>query len=396
MATSTGPHRRRARLLTCLGIGAVTTLVGTAFPASAAEGVEVPLEPTEVALFALPVENVGDDLDWLFGSVGAAGGSSISAFPGFVPVPVQFNGKITVKVPAGLEASAATADLVFDANGDGTPEKALSSTFPAASPDHLAINKTAGTVEVILPADDPAITDAATLSIKGITTTLGPAFSADYSSIDYEIEFDNPTPPATPTAPPAQTVEPVLIASSQIPCDIFSYESCPIPTPVLPGSTVTLALTQGSVLRELGLTDLAGVEVYLSALDEEGYPLDEGSPVTVEVAGSEASFVLPENAGPGSYALFVSQPTPSGGASTVYAELTVEAAPVAAPVAQPVAPKPNAGLRSNTGVHLPEAGGSDGVPVAAGAGMLLMAGAGAAAVARSRRRPAVEAGTCEV
>ena len=399
MATSTGPHRRRARLLTCVGIGAVTTLVGTAFPASAAEGVEVPLEPTEVALFALPVENVGDDLDELFGSAGAAGGSSISAFPGFVPVPVQFSGTITVEVPAGLDASAATADLVFDGNGDGIPEETLSSSFPPLSPKHLAISRPAGTVEVTLPTDDPLIADAATLSIKGITSELGPAFTVAYDSIDYEIEFDNPTPPATPTAPAAQTVEPLMIASSRIPCDFSSYERCPLPTPVLPGSTVTLALTQGSVLRELGLSDLTGVEVYLGSLDEEGYAEDEGAEIPVEVAASRATFVMPEDAEPGAYGLFVTQPTPSGGASTVFAELTVEApaaAPVAAPVAVPPAPKPNAGLRSNTGVHLPEAGASDGSAVATGAGILLLAGVGAAAAVARSRRPAAEGGTCEV
>ena len=393
MSLSTGPRRRRAQLLAGAGLGAVATLVGTASPALAADGLVVELEPTEVMLAALPIENFGGDPDAWFGAMGGGMTSEATSYADFVPVPVQFNGTITVVVPDGLDASAASAELVFDANGDGIPEATYSSLFTPADPKRLGITAAAGSVEVTLPTDDPLVVDAASLSIGRLTSTLGPAFSDVYDTIDYEIEFDTASPP---TAPPAQTVEPVLIASSQIPCDIFSYESCPIPTPVLPGSTVTLALTPGSVLRELGLTDLAGVEVYLSALDEEGYPLDEGSPVTVEVAGSEASFVLPENAGPGSYALFVSQPTPSGGASTVYAELTVEAAPVAAPVAQPVAPKPNAGLRSNTGVHLPEAGGSDGVPVAAGAGMLLLAGAGAAAVARSRRRPAVEAGTCEV
>jgi hypothetical protein len=398
MATSTGPHRRRAQLLTCVGIGAVTTLIGTASPAFAADGVTVRLEPTEVMLAALPIENFGGDPDAWFGAMGGGMTSEATSYADFVPVPVQFNGTIAVDVPDGLDASAATAELVFDANGDGIPEATYSSLFAPADPKYLDITPTAGTVEVPLPADDPMVVDAATLSIGGLTSTLGPAFSDVYDTIDYEIEFDAATPP---TAPPAQTVEPVLIAFSSVPCDLSTYERCPVPTPVFPGSTVTLDLTQASVLRELGLSDLSGVEVHLSALDEDGYDIDEGSPVAVEVTGSQASFVLPEDAEPGSYSLYVTQETPSGGASTVVAELTVEAAaaPVAAPEAAPAAPKTNAGLRSNTGVHLPEAGASDaadGAAVATGAGILLLAGVGAAtAVARSRR-PAAEGGTCEV
>ena len=376
MSTSTGLRRGRAQLLTCAGVGTVATLVATASPASAADGVMVRLEPTEVSLFAIPIENLGDDFDGLFGSIGSAGGNSASAIPGFVPVPVQYSGTITVEVPAGLEASAATADLVFDDNQDGIPEATYSSRFAPANPKHLVINATAGTVAVTLPADDPMVADAATLSIGRVTSTLSPAYSDVYDSIDYELGF-------AASAPAAQTVEPVLIASSQVPCDFSTYERCPVPTPVLPGSTVTLALTQGSVLRELGLTDLTGVQVHLSALDEEGYGFDEGTEATVKVAGSRATFAMPEDAEPGAYSLYISQPTPSGGASTVIAELTVEA-PAAAPAAEPT-PESNPGLRSNTGVHLPEAEGSNGPAVAAGAGLLLMAGAGAA-VARGRRR----------
>ena len=390
MSTSTGLRFRRPQLLACAGLGAVATLVGTASPALAADGVMVRLDPTEVELAAIPIENFGEDLDELFGSVGAADASSISAFPGFVPVLARYTGTITVTVPAGLEASAATAELVFDDNEDGVPEATYSSRFAPANPKHLAITPSAGAVTITLPADDPAVGEAATLSIGRVTSTLGPAFSTEYSSIDYLLGFDA-------TEPAAQTVEPLLIASSQIPCDFSTYERCPLPTPVLPGSTVTLALTQDSVLRELGLSDLTGVEVALLPMDEDGVVSSTDASLPVEVAASRASFVMPEDAEPGAYGLVVTQPTPSGGAATVFAELTVEAPD--APAAEPVAPEPNKGLRSNTGVHLPEAGASDGAEgaaVATGAGILLLAGAGAAvAVARSRR-PAAEGGTCEV
>jgi hypothetical protein len=399
MSTSTGRRRRRALLLA--GVGAVATLVGTASAAVAADGITVRLEPTEVWLAAVPIENFGGDPDWFFGGVMSGGSvSEVTSVGDFVPVPVQFGGTITVDVPAGLDASDATVELVFDANDDGIPEATYSSLFTPADPEQLDVTAAAGTVAVTLPADDPMVVDAATLSIGRLTSTMGPAFGEAYDTIDYEIEFDTATPL---TAPAAQTVQPVLTATSQIPCGFSSYEPCPIPTPVTPGSTVTLALTQGSVLRELGLRDLAGVEVYLSALDDEGYDLGPSDPVAVEVTGSQATFVMPEEAVPGSYSLYVTQPTPAGGSSTVLAELTVEAAPapapvaspVASPVAEPAAPTLNPGLRSNTGVHLPEAEGGDGPLVAAGAGLLLMAGAGAA-VARGRRRPAVESGPCEV
>ncbi len=222
-------------------------------------------------------------------------------------------------------------------------------------------------------------------------STLGPAFEDVYDGIEYELVFDA-------AAPAAQTVAPVLAATSQIPCDFTSFESCPLPTPVTPGSTVTLALTQESVLRQLGLSDLSGVQVSLLPLDEDGFSSATGAPLPVEVVGPRASFVIPEDSRPGSYSLYVVQETPSGGISTVFAEMTVEA-PAAAPAAAPSAPKPNAGLRSNTGVHLPEAGASDaadGAAVATGAGILLLAGFGAAASVARSRRPAAEGGTCEV
>ena len=394
MSTSTGLRRRRTQLLACAGVGAVATLVGTASPAFAADGVMVRLEPTEVMLAALPIENFGGDLGGFYGPMGGSV-DEVTAVGDFVLVPVQYGGTITVDVPDGLDASTATADLVFDDNEDGTPEAVYSSRFALANPKRLTITPSAGSVVVTLPADDPAIENAATLSIGRLTSTLGPAFSDVYDTIDYEIEFDDAMPP---TAPAAQTVEPVLIASSQVPCDFSSYDRCPIPTPVLPGSPVTLALTQGSVLRELGLTDLTGVQVHLAALDEEGYGLYEETEVRVKVAGSQATFAMPADAEPGAYNLFITQPTPSGGASTVVTELTVEAP--AAPAAVPATPESNPGLRSNTGVHLPEAGASDGAggaAVATGAGILLMAGVGAATVvARSRRRPAAEGGTCGV
>ncbi|RBY78638.1 hypothetical protein DQ239_07715 [Blastococcus sp. TF02-09] len=392
MSTSTGLRRRPALLLAGAGVGAVATLVGTASPAAAADGVVVSLEPTEVAIAALPIENFGGDVGGYYSGMGMSV-SEATALSDFVPVPVQFTGTITVELPDGLDASTATADLVFDDNEDGIPEATYSSRFASANPKYLVSTPSSDAVEVTLPADDPFVGDVGTLSIGGLTSSLGPAFGDVYDTIDYEIEFDTATPPAP------QTVHPVLTATSQIPCGLSSWDSCPLPTPATPGSTVTLVLTEDSILRELGLTDLSGVQVALAQLDEDGFESGPVSELTVDVTGPQASFAVPADAEPGSYGLYVLQETPTGGFSTVFAELTVEApaaAPVAAP-APPAAPQLNPGLRSNTGVHLPEveAEAGTGPMLAAGAGLLLVAGAGAAVV-RGRRRPVVEGSPCGV
>ncbi|SDF48278.1 hypothetical protein SAMN05660662_2290 [Blastococcus aurantiacus] len=390
MSTSTGSRRRRAQLLACAGVGALTALVGTASPAVAADGITVPLEPEDIMVSAVPVENYGGDLD----SMRDPFAEPVEE-PELVRVPVRYSGTITVDLPAEFDGSAATAELVFDDNEDGIPEATYSSRFAAANPNRLLIAPSAGTVTVTLPADDPIAGDAARLSVSKLTSTLGPAFGDVYDVIDYELGFD-------PAAPTTRTVEPLLDATSQVPCGLYEFSNCPIPTPAAPGSPVTLVLTPGSALRELGLSDLTGVRVAMAQFDEEDYDVGPIVEMDVAVTGSTARFVLPADTEPGAHHLVVVQETPTGGYSTVLAELTVEARavepvvePAAGPAAEPAAPASNAGLRSNTGVHLPEAGGSDGIAVAAGAGILLMAGVGAA-VARGRRRPAAEGGTCEV
>ena len=388
MSSSTGSRRRRVQLLACAGVGALTAFVGTASPALAADGITVPLEPEDIMVQAIPVENYGGDLD----SMRDPFAEPVEE-PELLRVPVRYGGTITVDLPAEFDGSAATAELVFDDNEDDIPEATYSSRFAAANPNRLLIAPSAGTVTVTLPADDPIAGDAAMLSISKLTSTLGPAFGEVYDVIDYELAFD-------PAAPTTRTVAPLLDATSQVPCGFYEFSSCPIPTPATPGSSVTLVLTPGSALRELGLSDLTGVRVAMAQFDEEDYDTGPILEMDVAVTGSTARFVLPADTQPGTHHLVVIQETPSGGYSTVLAELTVEApavAPVAAPATPTSAPAPalNVGLRSNTGVHLPEAGGPDRVALAAGAGLLLMAAAGGA-VAVARRRPAVEGGSCEV
>jgi hypothetical protein len=381
--SSPTPSRRPLQRLGLAGIGSAVLLVGIASPAAAATGVVIPLEPSEVALSAVPVENIGGPMDPM-----ADPASGV-----LIPVPVQYSGSITVDLPAELDGSSAVeVELVFDDNGDGTPEATYSSQFAPSNPKYLAVAATAGSVTVTLPADDPIAGDEADLLIQPVTTTLGPGFTF-FDPVFYDLGFDA-------AAPAAVTVQPELGAFSQVPCSITSGERCPFPTPVTVGSAVTLDLTAGSLLRDLGLTDLTGVQVGLAQLDANGFPTGAAVELTAQVNGSTASVVIPTGTAPGSYYLVVAQQTPTGGISVFNVELTVvaEAAPVVPPAAAPTTPAApavvNAGLRSNTGVEAVETGSTGSVAIAVGAGMLALAGVGGGAVARTRRRPAAEGGTC--
>ncbi|WP_100497610.1 hypothetical protein [Geodermatophilus chilensis] len=375
--------RRPLQRLGLVGIGSAVLLVGVAPPALAATDVVIPLEPSSVALTAFPVENLGGAMDPMDPGAGV-----------FTPVPVQYSGTVTVDLPAELDGSGAVnVQLIFeDGNGDGAPDATYDST-------DLAVVPSAGSVTVTLPADDPVAGDVADLLIEPVTTTLGPAYTF-FDPIYYNLGF---VPTGDPAAPVAATVAPELAAFSQVPCDITSGQRCPFPTPVTVGSAVTLDLTAGSALRELGLTDLTGVQVGLQQLDGRGFPTG-AAPVelTAEVSadGQTASVVVPAGTAPGAYSLVVAQETPSGGISVFTVEITVIAQEAVVPsTAAPTSPEPtvtvvNAGLRSNTGVEAVETGSTGTVAIAAGAGMLVLAGVGGVAVARTRRRPAAEGGTC--
>ena len=370
--------RRPLQRLGLAGIGSAVLFVGIASPAVAATGVVIPLEPSEVALSTVPVENIGGPMDPMTNSSADI----------FTPVPVQYSGTITVDLPTELDGSGAlNVQLLFeDGNGDGVPDATYDST-------DLTVVASAGSVTVTLPADDPVAGDVASLLIEPITDTFGPALTY-YDPLFYELGFDA-------AAPAAVTVHPELAAFSQVPCGITTGERCPFPTPVTVGSAVTLDLTAGSVLRELGLSDLTGVLVGLQELDNRGFPTG-AAPVelTTQVNGSTASVLVPADTAPGAYFLVVAQQTPSGGTSVLNVEITVvaeEAPAVVPPTAAPTPAAPavvNAGLRSNTGVEAVETGSTGTVAIAAGAGMLVLAGVGGVAVARNRRRPAAEGGTC--
>ncbi len=391
MSTPLHERRRQVQRFGLAGIGTAVLFVGIASPAAAATDVLIPLQPTEVGLGVVPVENDGA-MDPM---------ADPNAAPVITPVDVRYGGTIAVTLPDDLSSSDVQAELVFDDNGDGTPEALYSSSFTPTNPKFLAITgRGTGVVTVTLPADDPIAGDAATLVLEPLTDTLGPALTY-YDPVYYELGF-------AAAAPAAQAVEPTLVAFSQVPCNISSGTRCAFPTPVTAGSAVTLDLTAGSALRELGLTDLTGVELGLATLDADGLPTGAAVALPVQVTGSTASFVLPAGTAPGQYGLVVAQEAASGTVSVVYVELTVvpAAAPVVAPPAAPPAAAPttpapatqavtaNTGLRSNTGVTAPAEEGNT-AAIAGGVGLLVLAGAGGIAATRTRRRPAVQSGTGE-
>ena len=384
MSSSTLSRRPRVQRLGLVGIGTAVLLVGIASPAVAApaSGVVVPLEPSEVILFAVPTEN--------YGPMDAMGTPSGTAEE---PVDVEYGDTFTVELPAYLDASAVEAELLYDNDADGVADRTIATTVA------LTASGTGSTVTVTLPASGGANGPLAYLELSVLPTTS--PLGAEYEFVEpvsYLLEL------GTAVLAP-ETVTPEVFALSQVPCAYSSGTRCPITTPVTAGSTFVLDLTTNSALRDLGLTSLAGLEVLLQQFDANGVATSV-PPVSlpVTISGSTATVTIPAGTSAGSYGLAIGLLTPSG-ASVIEAELvvaapaaaTTTAAPTAAPSATPaVKPAVNAGLRSNTGVEVVESGSTGTVAVAAGAGMLLLAGTGGVALARGRRRPAAEGGTCEL
>jgi hypothetical protein len=378
--SSPSTPRRRVQRYGLAGIGAAVLFVGIASPAAAATDVVIPLEPTEIALAAWPAASL-TAMDPL---------TDPDAEPDWATTEVQFGGTLAVDLPEELDTAAVVADLVFDDNGDDTPEAVYSSGYAPANSRYLPLaGRGTGTLTVTLPADDPTLLDAARLELRSLTPTLGPAFTF-YDPATYELAFD-------PAASAAQTVSTDLFAIATLPCDSPSWTGCAFPTPVTVGSTVELDLTAASIIRDLGITDLTGVEVGLYRIDPDaGYVGDEVTPA-VSVSGATASFLLPADSAPGQYQLTAVLGGVSDRTVLVQSELTVIAPDAAPAPAAPTTAAPatqalvNPGLRSNTGVVAPAEESSAGV-LAGGLGLLAFAGAGGVAVARTRRPAATGTG----
>ncbi|MGY2078533.1 hypothetical protein [Modestobacter sp. SYSU DS0657] len=372
---STLTSRRSLQRLGLLGAASASLVVGIAPAASAATDVRIPLAPPEVAIGGFPIENFAGVMDPMDDAATRAA------------LQTEYGDALTITLPAQLTTTGAVVELVFDNDGDGTPEKTYT-TDPAGA-DPLSVTGLGTQVlTVTLPADDGVNGPVAELMVADLSTGLSGNFIID--PLSYLLTLDG-----VGTAP--LDLEPALLAISQVPCELSSATVCPFPTPVTSGSTATLELPTPSLLRDLGLTDLTGTEVGLQPLDAAGLPTGTAVALPTTISGSTATFVVPADAAAGSYALAILSPFGTS-ASLVAVQLEVVAPDVvAAPVAptEPAAPTAvNAGLQSNTGVEVVETGSTGTAAVAAGAGLLLLAGAGGVAVARNRRRSTVEGGTC--
>lgn len=380
MSRNTTRRGREAQRYGVVALGAAALLAGTASGAGAATGVVIPLEPGVVDLSAVPVEN--------FGPVDPMADPNTA--PAFEFVDVRYGGTLTVNVPTQLDTSAVVVTIGFDDDGDGTPddvEYTNTASSAPGDPGYIAVTgRGTANIQITLPADDSTGTDEAALFLEPLGTSLSSAFT--YSDpVYYDLLFDA-------AGPATVTLAPQLLALSQEPCDITTPTRCAFPTPITAGSLVTLDLTAGSSLRELGIVDLTSTQVGLQPLDANGDPVGAPVPLAAQPTGggSTATFTVPAGTTAGSYGLVIAEQASSRIIALVFVEVTIEAA--AAPAAAPTTAV-NAGLRSNTGIEIVETGSTGNATVAIGAGLLLLAGAGGVAVARTRRRTAVEGGTCE-
>jgi len=372
--------RRPLQRLGLVGVGSALLLVGIASAASAATDVSIPLAPPEVVLGGIPIENVGGVMDPMAGT----------ATP--TPVQAEYGDDLTITLPTAFDSADAVVELVFeDVDGDGTPDQTYSTELTGAD-ELIVAGQGTQTLTITLPADDAVNGPVAELRVTELSTGLGAGFTVDPLPLSYLLTLDG-------TGIPSVALAPSLLAVSSVPCAVTSTTPCPILASATAGSTVTLELPTSSLLRTLGLTDLTGVVIGLQPLDADGLPVGAAVELTAQVSGSTATFVVPAGTAAGSYGLVVVSPLGTTGISILAAQLTVVAPEaVVAPPAAPNTPTPpaavNAGLRSNTGAEAVETGSTSTLAVAAGAGMLLVAGVGGVAVARTRRRPAVEGGTC--
>ena len=152
--------RRPLQRLGLVGVGSAILFVGIAPAASAATNVVIPLEPGAVELVAVPVENFGGTMD------------PMADPTAFTPVAAEYGDTLTVNLPAELDSTGAEVELVFDNDGDGTPEKTYSTATGATYPLTVSGVGT-NTIQVTLPADDTINGPLAALVIEHSCVRVG-------------------------------------------------------------------------------------------------------------------------------------------------------------------------------------------------------------------------------
>lgn len=363
--------RRRRRLAARTGVLGLTVLAATALGAGTAgaeEPATIPLDPTDVAIVLEAVENFGTAAD-------------PAEDPG--PVPVAWGGTAVLQLPGGLDAPALGARLELGPEVGGSPTRVLSTDTPG--PDGLLVNRVGpGRFTIALPPLDPANGPIGALLLSGITSADGFPVHPD----TYFLEL-------RPTAPASAELDPQVTVVADQPCDPTAAVSC-AGTTVTAGTPFRVTVPPESELQALGHGTLQDAEVTLvdlSGAHDAPIPLS-GDPARYTAAGPwDATVTLPAELGPGRHHLSVLLGDPGSGGSVTVAtvELQVLAAPVDVPPAVEPAPTApgavvNAGLRSNTGVEVAEAGATRTGALATGAGLLVLAGVGVVVV-RTRRDP---------
>jgi hypothetical protein len=365
-------NRRPLQRLGLVGVGSAILLVGIAPAANAAPAATVSLDPTTpVELLVYSVDNNG-------GALSVSGGMGTAPTP--TPVTARFGGDVTFTLPAQLSfAGTPEVELTLESTPTpGTPKTYSSTaTLPA---DQLTVTNTGSTYTITLPADDAAYADAGTLEFVNLDA---PSTGLDLAApVEFAVALDAG---AAATVP----LDTQLIGAS--------VDTTAVTLAAGASFDVTLPST-GEFTADLGVADFTDSSFELVGYDADGAPVS-AVVLTPTLSGTTASLTLPADLAAGEYELFV---VAADAADEVFVlasvSITVPApatAPVAPTTAAPTTAAPvNAGLRSNTGVEAVGTDSTSSGAIAVGAGMLALAGVGGVAVARTRRRPAVEGGTC--
>jgi hypothetical protein len=242
-------------------VGSLATLVVVALgatPAGAAAGT-IPLSPAEVVVQLVPLENY----------------EASSEEDPYGAVEVEWGGAVDLRLPAAVDASAATYLLETGAETDPEPTRTLSSEDPGAG--HLDVTDGPdGDVRISLPTDDSS-GPLGLLTVDGLTGTQP------------GIEVGGPLVylfTSTGSGTSVVPVEPELSSYAGLPCTLswLAVEPEPgaddeagcAPYAVTAGTTVELTLPPDSLLRAVGVDALTDVSASLVAIESGSEP-DDGA-----------------------------------------------------------------------------------------------------------------------